>query len=273
MAIYKNVVDELKDYNGIRELYRFQGANSFEHFDFRTSRFNKDSKGYVYFSESLEHHKYFTNKRIRQMLNRIVLKDTPYQICCYDLRDNKDNCSKIKNIIINSDKLSEMYSIRLVCNPMISELISSNYQYQSNKDQPRVIERVDRRVHGGGYGITDEWKDLLTYLTYFNAYKEIDRKAILQLITNIGKDGRVNNRENISFLLDNTSGYKIKPTPAFISDFTKYQIRDCLESIIEKELCLPDSSLAVDSNDTIKEVINSYEQGKKKTLSLLDKYL
>ena len=270
MSLYQKVIMDLKELNQVKELYRFQGANSFDHFDFHTSRFDKID-GYVYFSKSLEHHKYFTNKRIRQMLNKIVLKDTPYQISCHDLRDDQESLSQIKRLIINSDNLSEMYSIRLVCNPMISNLIADNCLFQQNKGY-KTIERVDRRVYGGGYGIASEWKELLTYLTYFNSYKEIDRKDILQLIVNMSRNGKVNNRENISFLLDDSSRYKVEVTPSFTNDFTKYQIRDCLERIVEQELCLPTSELSKDTNKTIKEVVSSYEKGKSKTLSLLDKY-
>lgn len=272
MTFYKEVIMGLKDINQVREFYRFQGANSFDHFDFRTSNFNK-TNGYIYFSSSLDHHKYFTIKRIRQFLNRIVLKDSPYLISCHDLRDNPDNYEIIKKIVTNSNQLSDMYSIRLICNEEISKIISDNCQYQREKEGNMTIERVDRRVYGGGYGLANEWKELLTYLTYFNSYKKIDRRAILELLANMSATGKVNNKNNINFLLDDFSQYKIDINPNLESDFTKYKIRDCLEYILEHNLCLSSSKLKTNPSETITEIVSSYEKGKRKTLSLLDKHL
>ena len=269
MSLYQRVVMDLKQLDAIKEIYRFQGASSFQHFDFRTSRFNELSgTGYVYFSESLDHHKYFTTRRIRQMLNRIVLVTSPYEISCHDLRTDH-SYRAIKDLIINSDKLHDMYSIRLICDRNASELISSNCVYQKEKTTSRAIERVDRRVYGGGYGVADEWKELLTYLTYFNAYQKIDRKSILQLLSNMRTTGRVNNKENINFILGDASSYSIELNPALESDFTKYKIMNCLESIIDQGLYLPGSSLDTEPTQTIKNVVEDYEKRKQKTLRLL----
>ena len=37
MSLYQKVIMDLKELNQVKELYRFQGANSFDHFDFHTS--------------------------------------------------------------------------------------------------------------------------------------------------------------------------------------------------------------------------------------------
>ena len=273
MSLYKKVVLELTNNDYTKELYRFQGASSFEHFDFRTSRFTDNSKdAYVYFSASLEHHKYFTNKRIRQLLNKIVLKDTPYLISSHDIKYNDDNYKQIKRLIINTDKLKDMYSIKLISNRNAYDLISSNCIIQSHKSKEKVIERVDRRVLGGGYGLPGEWKELLIYLTYFSAYQKIDRKDILVLIDNIRENGKVNDKNNINFIMDNNDNYKVELTKSIESDFTKYKIIECLETIIDDGLYLEDSELGKSPSKKIKEVVVDYEKGKSKILSLLNKH-
>jgi len=45
-----------------------------------------------------------------------------------------------------------------------------------------------------------------------------------------------------------------------------------LESIIEKGVFRKDLSFAIDPKDTIKQVLNSNQKSKEKTLTLLDKH-
>ena len=100
----------------------------------------------------------------------------------------------------------------------------------SNEDieKTRNSKKVDRRVYGGGYGIAKEWKELLSYLTYFDSYLKIDKKDILELMSNIRKSDSANQRENIAFLLSENARYSFKLNPSTENSFTKYKIsRTC----------------------------------------------
>ena len=53
MTLYKHAIYELNHDNLVKEMYRFQGANSYEHFNIRTSRYNTDTEeSFLYFSKS-----------------------------------------------------------------------------------------------------------------------------------------------------------------------------------------------------------------------------
>lgn len=267
MALYQEVIEELKKENQVTELYRFQGAKSFEYFDIRKASFDeKCIDHYAYFSSSVDHHKYFSIRRIRQLLNRIVLKDTPYQISSKDIRDS-DTYPKIKNLVLNNEKLQDLYSIRLIVNNYYRELLKENCMRPEEKQiGKKSIERVDRRVYGGGYGIATEWKELLGYLTYFNASQKINRYDIINILEKMRQTGKINQKGNISFLLEQIDNYQFKLNPDLESDFTKYKIMNILEVIMEKELYIKNSTLGKYPSKTIKKVVNEYERGKRKVL-------
>lgn len=273
MSIYQDAISELRREESTSELYRFQGANSIEHFNLQTSRFNdispsKDS--YVYFSSSKDHHKYFTVKRIKQFLNQVVLKDTPYQLTNPQLA-TPDSYHHIKDLIINSDKIKDLYSVRLITDINFRNLIQDNYSFQREKHHNKSIERVDRRVYGGGYGITEEWKELLSYLTYFYAYRRINREDLIQLLTNMCKSGRVNKKDNLNFIIEKTNQYHIDLNQNLESSFTKYKIRQALESILEKGMTSPESELQTVPEEVIKKTIEDYEKRKEKILTIFNK--
>lgn len=272
MSLYNDVICDIKRQEVAKEQYRFQGGNSFECFDIKTSKFVDSSRdSYVYLSNSLDHHKYFTIKRIRQLLNKQILKEEELQISCKDLRNN-DTYPRIKNLVLNSEKLQDMYSVCLLCDNNAVTLMKENSFPQNKKIIGKSLERVDRRVYGGGFGVASEWKDLLTCLTYFNGYQRIDRNSIITLLANMRTSGRVNNKENIEFLFTNPSYYHFEPSPKLESDFTKYEIINALEQILENSTYSPESTLAENPNKTIKKVVEDYERGREKVLTLLNKH-
>lgn len=81
MSFYSEIIYDLIKKDFIKELYRFQGAYSYDYYNTKTSSFNiTPNDSYVYLSGSLDHHKYFSIKRIKQLINRDVLRDTPYRL-------------------------------------------------------------------------------------------------------------------------------------------------------------------------------------------------
>jgi len=269
MGLYNKVISGLREESDIKELYRFQGSGSFSYFNIKNSRFDKRNS-YVYFSKSLDHHKYFMVKRIKQLINKIVLCDSPYRLSLFTL---SDPCTfdAIKNLVINDERLPDLYSIRLYSDLNIYNLINNNSFKQNEKMSSEYIEKVDTRVYGGGYGISSEWLDLFSYLTYFNAYKRIDRYDVAEFLNNMRRSGKINRKDNISFITSNTLKYKYKLSPFLESDFTKYKIMEALEQIIDNGLYVKNSELGKKPSETIKKVVLDYEKNKSKILTLFEK--
>ena len=270
MTSFDNIVREVKQEKFATELYRFQGAKSFNCFDIRTSKFvDKQNPNYVFISSSLDHHKYFTARRLRQLLNRVVLKDSPYQICLKSV-SNLDSYNEIKSLILNSESINNLYRLRFLCHRNMKSLLYTNATRQIKREEKKPVERVDARVFGGGYGVAQEWQSLLAYMTYLSAYQKIDREAILAFLGEMKRNSRIINKDNLNFLLEEGT-YNYRINPHLTSSFTKYEIMEALEVIIDKGLCLEGSPLTENPTQTIQEVVTSYEKGKEKVLSLIDK--
>lgn len=267
MNLYEEVVSELKFLGYINELYRFQGGNSFEYFDIKNNRFSYDNNDkYFYFSNSLAHHKYFTVRRLRQLVNNLILCNTSYSICTKELA-NIDSYNHIKRLVLNSEKINGIYSIQLVYDSAYYELIKDNYCFSNRKQHPNAVERVDRKIFGGGYGVTGEWLSLLEHLTFFSCYQRITREQILELISNMRTRGSVGSINNANFIVSNVN-YQINAQ--IYNDFFKYDIMNDLENIVDKGLCLSTSKLYKNPSSTIKGVISGYQERREKTLRLLD---
>ena len=159
-----------------------------------------------------------------------------------------------------------------LCSDSFDRLIRDNC---IRNDQPKYgkkyVERVDRRVYGGGYGLGDEWKDLLTYLTLFTAQTKISRNDLMNILIQMRKTGKLTNKDHLKFLVGDKSRYNYEVNPYLLSDFNKYNIANALEEILEKDLVLPDSQLKTSPKKTIREVMDEYERGREKTLELLGK--
>ena len=109
-------------------------------------------------------------------------------------------------------------------------------------------------------------------LTYFNGYQRIDRNSIISLLSNMRKTGKVNSKENIEFILNSYDYYSFELSPKLESNFTKYEIMNSIEQILKNGTYSQESELANNPTKTIKKVVEDYERGKEKILTLLDKY-
>lgn len=266
MTIYNEITNNLLE-NGAKEFYRFQGHKSFECYDIRNNRFNNDAYHYVYFSNSKDHHYYFTIKRLKQLINTTILNDTNYQITRRQL-DNPDNFKHIKNLIFNSDKIKNLNSISLVCDQTYYALITNNCINNYQKTLNNSIERVDRKVFGGGYGVTGPWLDLLNDLTYFSSHIRISNIDIINLIKQMKIKGIQPNPLLIKNILEKTQRNYIISNNLY-NDFHKYNIMNDLENIYQNNLFLND----INPNKTIKKVLTSYHKNRDHILfSLENKY-
>ena len=257
-------------HDGEKEFYRFQGHNSFDYFNIKTNKFDSWSSHYVYFSGSVNHHYYFMLKRLKQLLNMVVLDDTSYMVSGKSLQDI-NTYKKIRSIVADSCDLKNLNSISLVCDREFFRLISENSVRNSEKVKRGMVEKVDRRVYGGGYGVTDAWLDLFNDLAYFSSYSRITNNDILFLLREMRGSGKFSNPETIkSVLADKLKTFKI--FEHLYDDFHKYDIMDDLERIIDGEFYLQTSGLANNPSETIKTVLSSYQSKREKVLRLVDKH-
>ena len=272
MSLYKEAIIELDKNNIIKEFYRFQGANSYEHFNLKESQYNENTKdNYLYISNSLKHHEYFTLKRIKQLLNTILKEESLPIISNNNLREY-ETYLKIRRLLLYNPRVVDLYSIKLVTNKKMEKLLKENCTKQEIKKSIQGVEKVDNRVYGGGYGLSKEWKELLYLLTYFNSFHTIGRKDIIQIINNMRINKKISHKDNIDFILNNPENYKLLLSPKIESNFTKYDIMNCMEEIIESGNYLEDSEFGTNPNKVIKDVIEDYERGKEKVLTIFDKY-
>ena len=265
MSLYKEIVSELNNDNLIEYLYRFQGGNSYPYLNKNGRIKEEDKSKYIYFSRTLDHHLYFSLKRIKQFLNGEVF-DENYALTLKNL-SNTNKFLQMKKMISYYVDIEDFKSIKLIVNSIYLDILKDNYYYQEKKELP-YIEKVDRKVFGGGYGISEEWIRLLNYLTYFTLYREIDRYDLIDIISVMRKTGKISKIDNLKFIIE-SSKYCYTLNNEIFNDFLKFDIVEVLESIIDKKIYNPNSELSKNPTKTIKEVVNSYQKGREKTLKLL----
>jgi len=268
MNSYQKVINELYNCDLLDTLYRFQGGKSFECFDIKNNRFVAEQLGkYAYFSGNKYHHLYFSVRRIRQLINNIILKETNFSLCAKQLY-NTDKYKYICKMIENSDKLESIYSIKLLADKNFVNLMKENSFRSDRKPNSDCIERVDRRVYSGGYGIKNEWLELLELTTFFTSYYKMSTDRILDVVNNMRKSGKINSIYNLISLLDES--YNIKINSMIFNDFIKYEIVNLLEQIIENGLCNENSELYKSPTIVIKNTVNGFLNTREKTLKLVD---
>lgn len=251
-----------------KTFYRFQGGNSYPYFNIigDNCKVNNGSN-YAYLSKSINHHKYFIAKRLTQLVGDIVLErtDIPYtKARLY----NHDEYKKIQKCIAEFENLDNLESLRFIVSDTFYELLESNFQYNDGKEKgSRIIERVDRKIYGGGYGISDEWLKLFNLLTIIYGRQGITKNDILTMLKNI-RMGNKNRVESISFLKPNDVPFFINRD--IYSDFIKYEIIGALEDILEKDLYNKDSEFGKNPKVKIKEITGRYMALRDKILKELD---
>ncbi len=182
---------------------------------------------------------------------------------------NEESYSHICHLILNSSEIENLNSLSFVCDRSLIGLIKENYvtnrkaKYSSN-----LIERVDHRRYGGGYGLKNEWLLLLKNLTLFEGIRKIKRSDFVLIISSMRE------RRNLTyFLADNflNRSFNYKISDHVYNDYHKYEIMNSLETILEYGLYKKSSSFDISPKDTIKGVLKSYQKSRDKVLTLLEK--
>lgn len=257
------------DLTGTDTLYRFQGGNSYPSFSIIGDDVKIDSSKYTYFSKNYDHHRYFVAKRLKQLIGKIVFEEKGVSITAFRLA-NHDFYRKIQREIIESPKVNGLESIEFVIDKNFMDLIEENFEYNHAKTKgSRIIERVDRRVYGGGYGIGEEWLRLFNSLTILYSKKVITKNDLLFMLNTI-KCGRKSKLDSVSFLGDGIRNVIINEE--IYSSFTKYTIMQELEEILDKGLYKPNSELGKNSKVIVKKITEDYSRLRDKTLFELEKF-
>ena len=265
MALYKDTCRIVQKEVPTKEFYRFEGAKTCS----KLKLGRPNHCGYIYVSNSQDHHMYFTMKRLKQMLGRAYLQETGEELTNQSVRLEK-NQPVIKHLVLYSGALEPLFSYQLVCSGAMEQLMKENcIRNDQPKNGKRYVERVDRRVYGGGYGLGDEWKDLFNYLTYFQAGTRITRNDLWDIIREMRKTGKLTHKDHIKGIINDKERYAFAINAHLLDDYNKYNIINALDRILEKGLVLPDSSLATDPRRVTREVVEEYERGREKTLELL----
>ena len=268
MTTYKKTIDTLINEEVATEFYRFQGSNSFEYFNIKSNKFD-NSNHYIYFSGTKNHHYYFTIRRIRQLLNKVVLNNSPYSISNREL-ENEETFKKITNIILNQENLKSLKSISLIIDNTYYQLLKENSVYNmEKKESPYLIERVDRKMYEGGYGVSNAWLDLLNDLTFFSSYIRITSIDILNILKNMRRAKKLASPYLISNILDSKERiYRISDN--LYNDFHKYNIMNDLEVIYEQKLYFEGSSFENSPSKNIRDILISYQNNREKVLRLVE---
>ena len=266
MTLYEELENNLLDFNNF---YRIQGGNSYNCIWFNSDNFYINSGNYVYVSKTMEHHKYFLNKRIKQLIDERIffgistLENDRYSIRQKDISDAiKWFESRTNNIYFESHRIKVF--------PCFSELLSQNCILTKNKKSgTNFVEKVDVS-NGTGYGVSDEWLELLKKFIVLIARKKLVNKDIIEYLKLLRSNSyRHTKYLNIDTIINNGHlNYALNTN--LNNSFTKYDIIYLLESILEKGLITSTSDLAVNPKDTIKRIANEYQEGRTYILNTLD---
>lgn len=262
--IYKNFQDKSK-------FYRFEGYNSSVNYSFTNDEYLINDMRYLYFSSTIKHHNYFVSKKLKQIISKEILHHIGYK------QLNKVTLlnPEVYNIILaNLDKLStaDIISIEYNVLPIINSIVANNSIRTKDKDSfDRRIERVDAAICGGGYGFSDEYLKLFDLLTFFYSYQKITPENIARYLYNYRRRIIENNSKIISteFLTDESKRI-IKINPTLFKDFTKYELMDALEKIIEAKKYFPESIFSQNPSQQVKSIIQDYNMKRERVLKLAD---
>ena len=256
MTLYENLYYQLGEYP---KFYRFEGINSFNHFSFTTGSILENVNNYIYFSENIRHHFYYVSKRLKQLIDNEILSDVDYKITKKTIH-NRDKFQEIINKIETSSFNDIQLSIECLVSPLMKMLIKNNYVYNSKKEHGDLrIERVDKSNRNGGFGFYGEWLELVHFFTYIFAYQKITKEDLITYIYGF-RDKSINSNLKInpvSFLANPINRIKVV-NDSLKDDFSKYNLMNIIERIIEKELYFTGSYLDVSKNVAIKKIMQAY---------------
>lgn len=269
MSVYRDAVSEIQQEKLIGEMYRVESDKSSQNMKIDETGIltYQNNNIYTYFSLSNKHHQYFLDKRLFSYLSDILVNNG-LSINKSNILDSK-KYGMIKNLIINDDNISLFLCMKLHTSSIIFGLLEENSCRIENKHIyfNRLPEKSDPKRHGGGYGVCGPWLDLILNFTFFSEIHSFNSGDALDFLEQARKNYSIYGIRRWFEL----PIYQIKLNQSILSPFHKYEIVNNLEQIVEMKLAKPNSSLMLDSVNTIKSIRKEYEQQKEKTLKTLEK--
>lgn len=257
-----------KESTELSKFYRFEGLNSYSHFPVGNENMHiPQDSGYIYFSQSMKHHQYYVRKRLKQLIDNLMGHGNSInKKALLDSGNFNEIVRKIENLQITE----KIQSIEFSLSPIIKEILENNSHLNIKKEKyDKRIESCDLRQYNGGYGFCDEWLTVYNLLTYFYGCQRITKENILEFIELyrfcLIKQERTLAATN--FLLDE-SCRTIKINEKVYNDFSKYELMNALEIIVEKELYFPESMFSKNPDQSIKKIIQAYNLERERLLEL-----
>lgn len=269
MTIYEELYYGLANFP---KFYRYEGIKTFKNYDLD----NSDSilinlENYIYFSASKQHHFYYVGKRMKQLIERDILYQTKYNLQSkkiINLEIFRDIVARIENYPLDEKQTS----IEFTTSPLLKKLFAKNFILNSRKKESiPYIERVDINKSGGGYGLCKDWLEVFNILTYIYVGQRITKADLIDYVYNLRqKIINPNLPINITRFLLDPKKQSVKINTQLYSDFTKYDLMNALQNILEKELFFPDSYIAQHRSDCIKKIMQEYNLERENILALED---
>lgn len=268
MTCYEKIADEMN----LESFYRFQGYLSYNYFDRNKNLIyggeSQETK-YIYLSKSLRHHQYYMRKRIIQLINREILKESSFQLTPKTLQ-NLSYYREILQYIKNYQEPLNINSIELNFCPVFLNLIQGNGITNMMQKRNRKIEIVDYKKNGGGYGFCDDWLRLLNHLTIFYRFRKITLEDIVSIVNKyrmIILYGRTFKSD-----LSRQTKSNLKVNPSLFNDFAKYDIIEIMERLCESTLIEPSSPFGKTPTNMIKDTIKEFETSRTLVKNKLEAY-
>lgn len=268
MTIFEEVYYELSNFP---KFYRFEGTHTFRNYDFETQKpFLSNVDNYIYFSNSLTHHYYYIQKKLRQIIEKDILYEMKYTLQNKTVINNETFqfiVSQIESYFLEERQTS----IEFITSPIIKKMFYKNYILNSKKESGiPYIERVDTTKQGGGYGLCQEWLEVFYLLTYIYRFQKLTKQDLFDYLYALRRNYCSPFKVNVVGFLQDKTRQTLKINETLFDDFKKYDLMNALESIVEKRLYFPDSFLAKNPSLFIKQSIQMYTLEREAILEMLD---
>lgn len=246
-------------------LYRFQGGIAPKRIvvEGKNKIIIPNEDAYTYLSKHEDHHKYFAKRKIKQVITRIS-KSEEFDLYNYNNVRYQDYRNLLEDILTYSLEYGSFESIKFFVEPSFINLLEDNYIYpKENVITCKFVNRVDKTIKEGGYGIADEWQNLFKLLTLGHQVQIISIDEIIFMIKKMNYSCRDTNKI-MSFLDKNNTQFEINEK--ILSTFTKCEIKDSMQLIIDRKLYKEGSTLDTNPSLVINQTIENYEIQRIRTL-------
>lgn len=269
MTLFEEVYYQLGDFP---KFYRYEGVKTYKNYDFKNEEhYLESTDSYIYFSKSRKHHEYYIQKKLKQLIEREILYQTKYSLqknCVINNEKFQEVITKIENYPVEF----QQNSIEFTTSPTVNRLFYKNAILNLNKKSSiPYIERVDKSKVGGGYGLCKDWLEVFNILTFIFVIQKITKADVLDYVYSLRRSVAVPNfKVNVTGFLMDPKRKNIKINERIYNDFTKYDLMNALQNIVENEWYFKDSYMAKNPDEFIKKIIQDYTLERENILELID---